>query len=34
MRPSKGIMKLANLRTIFGYLVEEIEFPANPKSSM
>ena len=34
MRPSIGIIKLANLRTIFGYLVEEIEFPANPKSSM
>ena len=32
MRPSKGIINLANLRTMFGYLFEEIEFTANPKS--
>ena len=25
MRPSKGIINLANLRTMFGYLFEEIE---------
>ena len=34
MRPSKGIINLANLRTMFGYLFEEIEFTANAKSSM
>ena len=32
MRPSNGIINLANLRTIFGYLSEEIEFTANAKS--
>ena len=32
-RPSKGIVNLANLRTIFGYLFEEIEFTENEKSS-
>ena len=32
MRPSKGIINLANLRTMFGYLFEEIEFAANAKS--
>ena len=32
MRPSKGIINLANLRTMFGYLFEEIEFTANAKS--
>ena len=32
MRASKGIINLANLRTIFGYLFEEIEFTANAKS--
>ena len=34
MRPSKAIINLANLRTMFGYLFEEIEFTANAKSSM
>ena len=34
MRPSKGIINLAKLRTMFGYLFEEIEFTANAKSSM
>ena len=32
MRLSTGIVNLANLRTIFGYLFEEIEFTANTKS--
>ena len=32
MRPSKGIINLANLRTMFGYLFDEIEFTANAKS--
>ena len=32
MRQSKGIINLANLRTMFGYLFEEIEFTANAKS--
>ena len=31
MRPSKGIISLANPRTMFGYLFEEIEFTANVK---
>ena len=34
MRPSKGIINLDNLRTMFGYLFEEIKFTANAKSSM
>ena len=34
MRPSKGIINLANLKTMFGYLFEEIEFTTNAKSSM
>ena len=34
MRPSKDIINLSNLRTMFGYLFEEIEFTANAKSSM
>ena len=34
MRPSKGIINLANLRTMFGYLFKEIEFTANAISSM
>ena len=34
MRPSKGIINLANLRTMFGYLFEGIEFTANAKSLM
>ena len=34
MIPSKGIINLANLRTIFGYLFEEIEVTANAKGSM
>ena len=34
MRPSKGIINLANLRIMFGYLFEEIEFTGNVKSSM
>ena len=33
-RPSKGIINLANLRTMFGYLFKEIEFTANAKNSM
>ena len=32
MRPSKGIINLANLRTMFRYLFDEIEFTANAKS--
>ena len=32
MRPSKGIINLVNLRTMFGYLFAEIEFNANAKS--
>ena len=32
MRQSKSIINLANLRTMFGYLFEEIEFTANAKS--
>ena len=32
MRPSKGVINLANLRTLFGHLFEEIEFTANAKS--
>ena len=32
MRPSKSIINLANLRTMFGYSFEEIEFTANAKS--
>ena len=32
MRPSKDIINLSNLRTMFGYLFEEIEFTANGKS--
>ena len=34
MRPSKGIINLAVLRTMFSYLFEEIEFTANAKSLM
>ena len=34
MRPSKGIINLANLRTMFRYLFKESEFTANAKSSM
>ena len=34
MRQSKGIINLANLRTMFGYLYEETEFTANAESSM
>ena len=34
MRSSTDIINLANLRTMFGYLFEEIEFTANAKSSM
>ena len=34
MRPSKGIVNLANLRTMFGHLFEEIEFTAYAKNSM
>ena len=34
MRPSKGIINLAVLRTMFSYLFEEIEFNANAKSLM
>ena len=34
MRPSKGIINLANLRTMFGYLFEEIEYIVNAKSSV
>ena len=34
MRQSKGIINLANLRTMFGYLFKESEFTANAKSSM
>ena len=33
MRSTKGIINLGNLRTMFGYLFDEIEF-ANAKSSM
>ena len=32
MRPSKGVINLANIRTLFGYLFEEIEFTGNAKS--
>ena len=34
MRPSKDIINLANLRTMFGYLFKESEFTANAKNSM
>ena len=34
MRPSKGIVNLANLKIMSGRLFEEIEFTANAKSSM
>ena len=34
MKPSIGIIKMANLRTIFGYLFEEFELTGNAKSSM
>ena len=34
MRQSKGIINLANLRTMFGYLFKESEFTANAKRSM
>ena len=34
MRPSKGIINLANLRTMFRYLFKESVFAANAKSSM
>ena len=34
MRPSKGIIILANLRIMFGYLFEELGFTANTKISM
>ena len=34
MKPSKSIIILANFLTMFGYLFEEIEFPANAKSSI
>ena len=34
MRPSKGIINPANLRTMFGYLFRESEFTATAKSSM
>ena len=34
MKQSKGIINLANLRTMFGYLFKESEFTANAKSSM
>ena len=34
LRPIKGIINLANIRTMFGYLFEKIEFTANAKSSM
>ena len=33
-RPSKGIINLAKLKTIFSYLFKESEFTANAKSSM
>ena len=33
-RPSKGIINLANVRTIFSYLFKENEFTANAKNSM
>ena len=32
MIPSKGIIILANLRTMFAYLFDEIEFTANAQS--
>ena len=32
MRPSKDIIKLANLRTMFGYLFNGSEFTANTKN--
>ena len=34
MRLSKGIINLANLRTMFSFLFKESEFTANAKSSM
>ena len=34
MRPSKDVINLANLRTMFGYLFKESEFTANAKSSV
>ena len=34
MKPSKRIINLANLRTMFGYLFKESEFTANAESSM
>ena len=34
MRQIKGIINLANLRTMFGYLFKESEFTANARSSM
>ena len=34
MRPSKDIINLANLKIMFGYLFEEIEFTTNAKSSI
>ena len=34
MRQIKGIIKLANLRTMFGYLFKRSEFTANAKGSM
>ena len=34
MRSSKGIINLANVGTMFGYLFVKIEFTANAKSSI
>ena len=34
MRPSQGIINLANLKTMFSYLFKESEFTANAISSM
>ena len=34
IRQSKGIINLAHLRTMFGYLYEENEFTANAESSV
>ena len=34
MRPSKGIINLASLKTMFDYLFKEIKLTANAKSSM
>ena len=34
MRPSKGVINLGNLRTMFGYLFKESEFTASAKSLM